>query len=723
MIRNKLIFGVLILALNGGYSVTIHAELMEEITVTAQKREQSIQDVGIAVTAFSGDQIRELGFTRSTDIIAHTPGVEISGAGGGATNTFAIRGVAQNDFAAAQESPVAVYVDDSYISQNVVTGFSLFDIARVEILRGPQGTLFGRNATGGLVHYITERPSQEFGGFIEVELGEAGRHRVEAAVSGGLSDTVSGRLSAVYNKSDGLIENDIGPDLMRTDDYAVRGQLLFEPTDELSVLLKVQYGDEDGAKGGFTHQVASNGMFVSDPTTLDNGGFGVFPGYRDADGDTYTQSQDFPNFRKVEMTDLSAQINWDIGNVTLTSITDYQDIDHLYSEDSDASPNSIYEYVQADNVQQISQEIRLSWEGEKSRSVVGLYYLDIDGDHRTFQTGFAFFGPGFGFPAGFVETVLIDQQTETFSLFGQTEIDLSDTLALTLGLRYNKDKKDFNFNSTDLYQLQGPSPFVYTDSVSDDDWSGKVQLDYKPNEDWLLYASVNRGIKSGGFNTPLQPPLDLTDFPYGGEELTSYEIGFKANLNETIRLNGSVFYYDYNDYQAYSFDGFVSTLFNATAEMSGGELELIANPIEGLDILVGLSVMDTAVSDLPLALVPSGEEIDSVLSPELSINGLIRYSWEAFGGTLAMQADYSWKDDHKFNLVVTEVIEEDAFGLLNAAVSYTSDEETWYGSVFVRNLTDEDYRTYAFDTTPFFGNVDNVPGIERWVGGNIGYRF
>ena len=345
MIRNKLIFGVLILALNGGYSVTIHAELMEEITVTAQKREQSIQDVGIAVTAFSGDQIRELGFTRSTDIIAHTPGVEISGAGGGATNTFAIRGAAQNDFAAAQESPVAVYVDDSYISQNVVTGFSLFDIARVEILRGPQGTLFGRNATGGLVHYITERPSQEFGGFIEVELGEAGRHRVEAAVSGGLSDTVSGRLSAVYNKSDGLIENDIGPDLMRTDDYAVRGQLLFEPTDELSVLLKVQYGDEDGAKGGFTHQVASNGMFVSDPTTLDNGGFGVFPGYRDADGDTYTQSQDFPNFRKVEMTDLSAQINWDIGNVTLTSITDYQDIDHLYSEDSDASPNSIYECI------------------------------------------------------------------------------------------------------------------------------------------------------------------------------------------------------------------------------------------------------------------------------------------------------------------------------------------------------------------------------------------
>ena len=646
----------------------------------------------------------------------------MSGAGGGAINTFAIRGVAQNDFSAAQEAPVAVYVDDAYISQNTVTNFSLFDIARIEVLRGPQGTLFGRNATGGLIHYVTERPSQEFGGFVEVELGEAGRHRIVAAVGGGLSDTVSGRLSAVYNKSDGLIENDIGPDFMKTDDYAVRGQLLFEPTDELSILLKAQFGDEDGAKGGFTHEVAVNGMFVTDPTALDNGGFGVFPGYRDVDGDTYTQSQDFPNFRQVEMIDLAAHINWDIGNFTLTSVTNYQDIDHLYSEDSDASPNSVYEYVQADNVQQISQEIRLSWEGEKSRSVVGLYYLDIDGDYRTFQTGFAFFGPGFGFPAGFVETVLLDQQTETIALFGQTEIDLSDTLILILGLRYNKDKKDFNLDSTDIYNLQGPPPFIFRDSLSDDEWSGKIQLDYKLNEDWLLYAGVNRGIKSGGFNLPLQPPLDVLDIPFGGEILTSFEAGFKAFLSETIRLNSAAFYYDYKDYQAYSFDGFVSTLFNATAKMIGGELELTANPVKSLDMMLGVSIMDTEVSDLPLALVPSGKA-EAVLAPELSINGLIRYSWPAFGGTLGVQADYSWKDDHKFNLVVTEVIQEDSFGILNATISYTSDNDTWYGSLFVKNLADEEYRTYAFDTTTFFGNVDNVPGIERWVGGTIGYRF
>ena len=165
------------------------SQVLEEVVVTAQKREQNLQDVGVSVTAFTGDQLAKLGFTNSLDIIVQTPGLEVSGAGGGSINSFTIRGVTQNDFAASQEGPVAVYVDEAYISTNVVTGFSLFDLDRVEVLRGPQGTLFGRNATGGLLHYISVRPSQEFEGFVDVQIGESGRQRLEGAVGGGLTDT------------------------------------------------------------------------------------------------------------------------------------------------------------------------------------------------------------------------------------------------------------------------------------------------------------------------------------------------------------------------------------------------------------------------------------------------------------------------------------------------------------------------------------------------------
>jgi iron complex outermembrane receptor protein len=689
------------------------SQVLEEVVVTAQKREQNLQDVGVSVTAFTGDQLAKLGFTNSLDIIVQTPGLEVSGAGGGSINSFTIRGVTQNDFAASQEGPVAVYVDEAYISTNVVTGFSLFDLDRVEVLRGPQGTLFGRNATGGLLHYISVRPSQEFEGFVDLQVGESGRQRLEGAVGGGLTDTISGRISGVYNKSDGLIDNDMGPDMMERDDYSVRGQLLIEPSSELSVLLKAQYGDEDDVRGGYAHTLAVDGEFVNDPDATD------FFGYRSTGG-TWNQSNDFPGYTEAEVTDVSAHVNWDIGDYTFTSISNYQNIDHGYGEDADASPNDVYNYEQTTDVDQYSQEFRLNWDGERHRSVAGLFYLNIDGDYGTVQTGDAFFGTGVGYPEGTAEVVDATQETTTYAVFGQTEIDLTDELALTLGARYNYDEKDFDYASTDIYFLQG-GDFSFSDDFTDGDWSGKIQLDYRPHEDWLLYAGVNRGIKSGGYNLPLFP-IASDDFEFDGETLTSFEVGVKGSLTPTTRLNASIYYYDYEDYQAYSFDGFATFLFNAEAEMTGAEIELVSSPIEGLDLLLGASWLDADVTDVPLSISPTGDE-DAVLAPELTFNGLIRYSWDISVGSIAVQVDGHWKDDHNFNLSFTPVIEEKSYGVANASISFTSPEEHWSGSVFVKNFTDEDYRSYAFDSSGFFGSIEDVPGPERWVGANVRYRW
>ena len=688
--------------------------MLEEIVVTAQKREESLQDVAISVAAFSGRQLAELGLTHANDLVKQVPGLKVSGAGGGTVSAFSIRGVTQNDFASGQESPVAVYVDEAYISQSYVTSFSLFDLERAEVLRGPQGTLFGRNATGGLVHYLSRKPSQESDGYIDLQLGEEGRQRAEAAVGGALGSSVAGRLSAVREKDDGLIKNDIGPNAMETDNYAVRGQLLIEASPETSVLLKAQYGEEDGTRGGYSHRVAYNGAFAKNPNKTD------FFGYRDADGDPFTVSQDFDNYYQAEVMDLLGRIEWSAGDIDFTSVTNYQDIDHGYGEDADVSPNDIYNYEAANDVKQFSQEFRAAWETGCSRNVIGAYYLRIDGTHDTRQTGDAYFGTGVGYPAGTAELTMTDQKTTTWAIFGQTDIDLAEQWTLTLGGRLNRDSKDFDFFSTDIYFLQG-GDFSYDDSFSDTDWSAKVQLNYRPTDGWLLYAGLNRGIKSGGFNQPLFP-IVASDFPFEGETLTSFEMGMKADLTETMRLNASVFYYDYSDYQAYSFDGFATFLFNANAESYGAEFEFVANPLEGLDIMLGLAWLDAEATDVPATISATGKETPA-LSPDLSFNGLVRYEWPALGGKLNVQLDYGWQDDQNFNLIYTPVVEEKSYGLANLRLGYTSADDTWSAAVWVQNLGDEEYRAYAFDTTAFFGSTEDAPGLERWFGGGVTYRW
>ncbi|HAU69462.1 MAG TPA: hypothetical protein DCW52_13820 [Gammaproteobacteria bacterium] len=691
-------------------SVGVNAQsVLEEIVVTAQKRSQSLQDVGISVTAYTGDQMTALGFTDSIDLIAQTPGLEANGFGGGAIQTFSIRGVGQNDFAPNQEAPIAVYIDEAYVSTNLATRFSLFDIERAEVLRGPQGTLFGRNSTGGLVHYVTRKPSQEAEGFIDLQIGEDGRQRLEGAIGGAISTSTSGRLSIISNEDDGLIENDIGPNTRRADDFSVRGQLLIEPSDKFSLLLKAQRAEEDGSPGGYNF-----GLPSFSPTD--------FFGNTDVDGDPFTVSQDFESRQIAEITELGATATWSLDNFQITSVTNYQDIDSVYAEDADVSPTSAFNYLQDVQIEQISQELRVNWEGESHRSVAGIYYLDVDGEFLVEQSGDVYFF-GLTFPTN------ATQATKTLAVFGQTEIDLSEKLALTLGLRYTNDEKDYDLRAPDL----GFSGF--TGSIDDDEFSGKIQLDYQASDELLWYAGVNRGVKSGGFNLPLTP-IDGVPVPYEGEVLTSFEVGFKSSLSNKTRLNGSVYYYDYENYQAYNIDGAFNTLlFNADAKNKGAEIELVMNPTDGLDILLGASYIDTEVTGLPLDFntldpvtfaaaqsFPTGTE-EAPLAPKFTLNGLVRYSWAAFGGNLAVQTDFNWRDDHKFNLAVSEPVLEDAYAVFNARLAFTSADENWTAAVFVNNLADEEYRTFAVDGSLFFGSQEDIRGVERWFGASFRYNW
>ncbi|CAN1552414.1 CirA Outer membrane receptor proteins, mostly Fe transport [Sphingomonadaceae bacterium] len=687
-------------------NVTDEGEVSKDIVVTAQRREQRLQDVPIAVSALDGEQLASRGVFRAIDIVTQIPGIQVSAAGGGTVNAFNIRGVTQNAFAASLESPIAVYQDESYISSNSIVNLSVFDIDRVEVLRGPQGTLFGRNANGGVVRYITARPTDQSDGFLSVDLGSSGRIRMEGAVSGPLTEGLNFRVSGIRNRDNGLMKNDIGRNAQQTDDYAIRGQIAFKSSN-LDGLFKVQFMKEDSNRGGYSHTVARNGSEVTNPAIVD------FFGYRDTDGDPFTGSFDFPGWNKNTVWDLTSVFNLALGDVVLTSATNYQDVKNDYAEDSDVSPNSVYHYNRGSNVNQFSQELRASLDTGPLNAVVGAYYLRISGNYYTNQFGEGFFGNQ-------TERATADQVTRSYAFFGQATLDIDDKLSVELGARYSNDKKTYSYRSTNIFDIFRPGPVVFNKKFPDDGFSARGQINYRPNSSNLLYFGVNRGIKSGGLNFPLFPQ-DPALLPFNGETLTDYEGGWKATVARATTLNLSLFHYDYKGYQAFSFDGLATRVINANARMSGGEVEFQSRPLDGLELNLGMSYLTNKVRDVPLAASLTGVE-RSPFSPRWTINGLVRYSWPAFDGNLHVQADGNWRDKQTFNLVVTPSQREPAYALFNANVGFTSDDG-WSISAYVHNLFDQRYRMQSFDTSRDWGANEDTFGTRRWFGANLSYRW
>ncbi len=677
-----------------------------EIIVTAQKREQRLQDVPIAISAIGGEELASRGVFRVIDIVTQVPGVQVSAAGGGTVNSFNIRGVTQNAFAGSLESPIAVYQDESYLSSNSIVNLSVFDIDRVEVLRGPQGTLFGRNANGGVVRYITVRPTSDASGFASLDLGSSGRIRMEGAFGGPLTNDLSYRISGIRQRDDGLIKNDIGANVQQTDDWAIRGQLAYKGAN-WDALFKVQYLKENSNRGGYSHVVATNGVEVTNPSALD------FGGYRDVDNNPFTGSFDFPGFNRNKVLDVTGTFNIALGDVTITSSSNFQDIQNQYGEDSDVSPNSVYHYERGGDMKQFSQEIRAAYSAGSLNLIAGAYYLRIAGEYYTRQFGQLFFGND-------TEIATADQVTRSYAIFGQADIKFDDKFGAEFGIRYSNDRKTFTYASTNIFNIYQPGPVLFDTVYPDDGFSAKAQLNYRPDSDNLIYIGVNRGIKSGGLNFPLFPQ-DPAFLPFKGETLTDYEGGWKATLNRNTILNLSVFHYDYKGYQAFSFDGLATRIVNTNAKMTGGEIEFQAKPLDGLDLNLGMSYLTNDVRDVPLAASVTGNE-KSPFSPKWTVNGLVRYTWEGADGMFHVQADGSWRDKQTFNLVVTPSQRESAYALFNLNIGYKNDAN-WSVSASVRNLFDQRYRVQSFDTSRDWGANEDTFGTRRWYGVNLTYRW
>ena len=746
-------------------SGTAGAQVLEEITVTAQKREQDLSDVGISITALSGKQLKDLGLTNTTQLDEQVPGLMITDYGSGVTTQYTIRGSSQLDFADHHEPPVAVYMDGAYNSFVAGVGFNFFDVERVEVLRGPQGTLFGRNATGGLVHLITARPTREPEGYVEVTGGEYEQIRTEAAISGPLGDTLAGRLSFAYEDTDGYQENTIGDDLNDVNNISLRAQLLFEPSDDLTIHVNGRWSEDDTNGQGYSIRsgltdiggipgLPGNGLvhegtsaqqdafcanFFGPPFPLVPGATDCF-GYTEPDNDDNTVSLDETGYFEREHYGITGTIEWDIGdNMRLVSITDWQDFSKNYLEDTDSTPAPLFTFPQIMDNNQFSQELQLHGETDKLQWVAGFYYLDIDGDYRS--------------GANVANCCLADLdnsfslETESYAFFLQGEYEIVPQLSFIAGFRWTEDEKDFaaltrcrDAGTGEPFGLPAPpcdlffggtvqvgeranpnetqNPLEY--SRSEGEWSAVFELDWRPTDNLLTYAKYTRGNKAGGFNGGAAMLFAPDAAEFRGEILHSYEGGFKATLfNGKARLNASIFYYDYNNFQSFSQQGINLIVFNADAENVGAEVELIANPAEGLEFLFGLSLQDAKQKDVTFG--PETRDRAMPNAPDITFNGLGRYEWPTMNGTMAAQIDFNYVDDRSLNGIDHPALQGDSYLVANAMVGFSMGN--WDASVWVKNFTDEDYTPTLFDITTFTGVIIDAPGPPRWFGGTVRYSW
>lgn len=814
--RTKYGVAVLPLCLSVISGAALGQSVLEEVVVVAQKREQNLQDVPIAITAFTGEQLNALGIRESVDIAMFTPGVHVGGSQAGQMSTFTIRGVTQNDFNDIVETPNAVYLDDGYLAIAASQTFAQFDLDRVEILKGPQGTLFGRNATGGLVHFISNAPSFDgVEGYVDFEIGEfdsdanSTRTVFQAAVGGPLSETVAARAAIRVSQHDGYLKNlytsssqlpflgdpgpDAGADLGDEDTITGRVRFAFEPSDTLRMDLSFNYADQEMATGPYqsasTIAVAQevNGSYelvnvLNTPPNetrlsmvvdangndtgmdagadieqgdrwLEGGGGGIFArpvpggdlfGYLDPDGDDFTFNGDFAfeDQGSVETFGINFKLVKTIGDMNFTSVTDYKDYERQQWIDVDSAPVNQLANFSGVDATSFTQELRLDGETDQSRWVLGAFYLNIDTES---DNGLK--GPPGSFAAVFGGIQIdigtrAELETDSYSVFGQYEYDFTDKLTLIGGARLMREEKDYGLlmavapsessrsaNTSPCFDGDLASCFPpaiqRADDTSETLWAGKLQVSYQYDDDLMLYAGVNRGVKAGSFNAPLLGAYfgggGDDGLPYDEEVLTSYEAGFKATvLDGTTRINGTAFYYDYSDYQAFLFVGVGGVVVNKDAETYGAELEIQSSPAEGWDIIVSASYFDATVEDLFLRAgspLPA-RDVKPTYAPEFQASALVRYGWDAMGGRLAVQADANYSDEFYYNLRNFDADKFDSYVMANAQLSFEKND--WLATLAVRNLTDERAGVMGFDLATLCGCNEVAYRAPRYV--SVGLR-
>jgi len=714
------------------------ADVIEEVVVTAQKRAESLQDVPIAINAMTGDELDRLGVATAEEVLKLVPNAGTVPQGGAKQNFF-IRGVGTADFHLNVVGAVGVFLDDVSLNSPFSVSFNSFDMERVEVLRGPQNTLFGRNTTGGAVNYISRKPSVEDGvnGYLRAGFGSYDQLDVEGAVGFPLGEKAALRFAAVSNTRDGPFKNVTrGEDVGERDRQAARAQLLMQPSDTVELLLNVKAGTGGGDPYPFKNVgfLDPNDLTMpcavpvddiipqNNPNCADSSGFvHQYDDWEDVSGGTKHREE-------LDVFGASFRAIWDAGPFTLTSITAFDSLEIEYHEDSDGAPTVIFQFYQDGNYDQLSQELRLTSPDDAGlRWIAGLYYFSEEAEYATVvrrtPAPLAPSGPDM---FNITPNTLVDQDNEAISVFGQLDFDLRDDLTLTAGYRWtNETKEGTNATSVRCVGPNGGPPFC--PSLSDDahlgrdliptlpalfepppemldgdwtEWGARLALDYQISEDAILYGSISRGFKGGGFSiAALQSLLGLAAQDVEPEVLWAYEVGVKSDwLEGAVRLNAAAFFYDWEGYQSFQplivpgTGTAVPQLLNVPkSTLTGTEVELTFVPAEGWYVQTGLGLLASEITDAgTIAGVEDGNDLPN--TPQLTFTGLVRKEIEMQTGVLGLQTNFRYRDDVTYDLANAPNLSQEGFWNVNARVSYDfGSNEQYEISLWGENLTEEEY--------------------------------
>lgn len=739
-------------AVDAHAQATPSSATVEEIVVTAQRKSENLQQVPITVQAITAAAIQNLGIKSSTDLSQFTPNVAIATpAGEGNQPIITIRGIGLNDYNSNNSGPNGVYIDEVYLSAPGSQTFQVFDLEQIEVLKGPQGTLYGRNTSGGAINFISTKPSDVFTADAHLSYSSFNTFNFEGAVGGPITSNLSGRIAVTTKQSDGYMHNSLtGQDENGANSYAARAQLLYKASDALKVLLTLHGGYVDNRPTEYRHVGSINpatGAYCSVSATLsgqciDALGYGTPSGFYDG---AWNRQQHL----RIRDWGASARVDYTPGPITFTSLTALTHNDRFHPEDSDASPNRLIEINYGVQSNTITQEFRASQTTSRFDWVAGAYLL-----HeilRQDQPSFVFldidkiYGAHAGDGTAFVSPNRNRQGTDSYAVYGQGDYNLTDRLKLTVGGRYSSEKKTFAYTAGYAFQAGGIDHFApvinvpsFGGRLRDDAFNYRLALNYAATDDLRVYASVASGFKSGGFNggflsaDPSEIAVQLT--PVSPEHVTAFEVGVKADLlDRRLRVNASVFYNDYRDMQVFTLIPSpiqnipLNVLDNAPkAHTQGLDLSIIGKPVGWITITQSLGLLDTRLDRYTVTRDPrtpdySGNKLP--LAPEVSASTIVEVKREMFGGTTDLQLSANYKSKQFFDTSNNPLTTQKPYWIANARLGYSPDQAAWEAAVFVRNLNDQKYLVDAFDLSTPFGVVEQIVGVPRSVGVELNYKF
>ena len=746
---------------------------IEEIIVTAQKFEESVQDIGLTISAFDEDSFRELAGGGLDGLAAQLTNTQMY-----AANSFLqsvhIRGIGLNEFQGQYDSPVAKHIDEVYIAKPWMSSRRQYDIQRVEVLKGPQGTLFGRNTTGGSVNFYTNQPTDTFEAALEFGADEHERYSLQGMVSGPLGERLSGRLSFLSEFGSGGPQKNLytGKEHGEPDLLDFRGQLRWSG-DNLTVRVSAHAGTDQGEKvawkgpgifnfgaPGFCPELFTGEVTRHPSSCAKFAGFATLGGAPQGEyepEDKFTINQNTPPAVDDTFYGGYLRLDYDFGADTLTSITAYEYYERIHNEDSQSDIFNSTSTHYYNEINQFSQELRLTGErGDAWRYVLGLFYErddleQVDGSDLSEQ-------PLPGVVPPFADQFLaqFSQELESFAAFSHVQYQISEQLALNLGARFTTDKTSVDDVILGLGFLPqmgkqkfvtpclittypegpigspacpflGPSAPVYADSRTDEDFSWRVGLEWTPRDNLLVYANLTTGYRSGGYSLPFAGAATSFD----PEELFAQEIGVKGQfLDDTLQVNAALFRYDYDDVQV-NVDDPVSPLVPITRNVGkqenvGAEVELTWQPSEHWYVKQGIGYLDAEYKDTDRAIstyagiVPL-EGKRPVNTPEWTYNGVARFKHPLAGnwdGILTL--DYRWVDDRYLEATNQVFDLGEAYWLVNLRAAVASQDGKWEVALYAKNLFNEEYLTYI-NNIGFF-KLD-IFGEQRTIGATVRHRF